>query len=301
MLFEPSLRVGAGAFLRVDGRGERMLKMVNVAIADVVVGDRCRKSPGDVSELAESIRRIGLVHPIILRPDMQLICGFRRLEACRRLEHADIRAIVSDDWDDIHAALQAERDENTCRKALTPLEMVAMKRLLAPIEKAAAKERKCEGQKSGGKARHQLGANSAPSSSDPKDRAKEHLRTRNKSRVRVARAIGVGHNTLRKMDAVASAAEADPSLLPLAEKMDKGELTPHAAYRAIKKGPKENEPKRKQRISFDLTSQAAQKIRDASDKLHGQLDKPTHSISIVNAQQSERDLWALIKKHLSTE
>ena len=48
---------------------------------EVIVEDRLRSDYGDVEELAESIWRNGLIHPICLAPNNRLIAGGRRLEA----------------------------------------------------------------------------------------------------------------------------------------------------------------------------------------------------------------------------
>lgn len=54
-------------------------------ISDVVVGRRVRKHIGDLSDLCESIEKIGLLHPIVVTPDNQLIAGLRRVAAFRKL------------------------------------------------------------------------------------------------------------------------------------------------------------------------------------------------------------------------
>ena len=55
------------------------------AIDSIVVGIRHRKDPGDLNPLMESIERIGLLQPITITPEGVLVCGWRRLEAVRRL------------------------------------------------------------------------------------------------------------------------------------------------------------------------------------------------------------------------
>ena len=47
---------------------------------------RFRQDLGDLKPLIESIKRHGLLHPIVLSEDNQLICGRRRLAAYMQLE-----------------------------------------------------------------------------------------------------------------------------------------------------------------------------------------------------------------------
>ena len=52
-------------------------------IADIRVGERIRQDFGRLSDLAESIRRQGLLQPVTLTKDGWLVAGHRRLLACR--------------------------------------------------------------------------------------------------------------------------------------------------------------------------------------------------------------------------
>jgi ParB family chromosome partitioning protein len=56
-----------------------------VAIDDIKVGPRHRRDPGDLHALAASIAAIGLLHPVSIDGDGNLLAGARRLEACKRL------------------------------------------------------------------------------------------------------------------------------------------------------------------------------------------------------------------------
>lgn len=58
-----------------------MLK--ELLIADITVGDRHRKDMGDLTALADSIRQEGLLQPIGVTEELQLVFGERRLRATR--------------------------------------------------------------------------------------------------------------------------------------------------------------------------------------------------------------------------
>lgn len=95
--------------------------MGTVSIADVRVTSVHR--PVDmvkVRELAESIRQVGLLHPITVTPDNGLVAGQHRLEGCRLLGWTEIPAVVIDlDGPDVELA---RIDENLRRNDLTVLE-----------------------------------------------------------------------------------------------------------------------------------------------------------------------------------
>ena len=77
----------------------------------------------DLSDLLESIRERGLLQPIIVRPrgdSFEVVAGNRRLEACKRLKHRKIKAMVLE-LDD-KTAYETAITENVQRRTLDPLE-----------------------------------------------------------------------------------------------------------------------------------------------------------------------------------
>lgn len=77
--------------------------------------DRARTNPGDLDGLATSMADVGLLQPIVVTADYELIAGYRRLTAAKKLGWEEIRVFVPETVDDIYAALRAERDENVRR------------------------------------------------------------------------------------------------------------------------------------------------------------------------------------------
>ncbi len=59
--------------------------MAKLPINKIKVRGRYRKNLGDIASLATSIKELGLLRPIVVRPDGRLIAGERRLAACKRL------------------------------------------------------------------------------------------------------------------------------------------------------------------------------------------------------------------------
>ena len=72
-----------------------------------------------VSELAESIKIVGLINPITVGNDNTLIAGAHRLEACRLLGFDEIECVVLD-CDELRTEL-VEIDENLIRNDLDPI------------------------------------------------------------------------------------------------------------------------------------------------------------------------------------
>jgi ParB family chromosome partitioning protein len=103
--------------------------VAEIAIDSIRVIKRIR--PADsakVLSLADSIKQLGLMNPISVRPDYQLIAGLHRLEACKKLGWTTIPAIIHDysaTNDGATAELLAELaeiDENLIRNDLTELQ-----------------------------------------------------------------------------------------------------------------------------------------------------------------------------------
>ncbi len=110
------------------------------AIEDIHVGERDRSDFGDVQELADSIASVGLLHPVVVTSDGTLVAGGRRLAAVELLGWSEVPVTVAANITDAETALRAEQDENTCRKALTPVEAARARerraRVLRPIAEA---------------------------------------------------------------------------------------------------------------------------------------------------------------------
>jgi ParB/RepB/Spo0J family partition protein len=125
-------------------------------IAAIKIGKRHRRDMGDVSGLAQSLQEVGLLHPIVVRPDGILIAGERRLHACKMLGLTEVPIRVVN----IDEIARGEFAENAYRKDFLPSEIDAIRRELEPIEKAPAKERMTLGKVSlgSGKTSDKIGA-----------------------------------------------------------------------------------------------------------------------------------------------
>jgi N6-adenosine-specific RNA methylase IME4 len=148
---------------------------------------------GDIASLAGSMAELGLLQPIVVRPDGILIAG--RLRAAERLGWETIRVTVVD----LDEIARGEFAENAVRKDFTLSEAVAIKRALEPIERGAAQKRM------------RAGKPSEKFSEGAKGNALD----------KIAKATGKHRTTLAKAEAIVDAAEAEPEKFSkLLEQMD---------------------------------------------------------------------------------
>ena len=88
----------------------------------------------------ESIEELGLLQPVTVTPDGVLVCGWRRLEAVRRLGWRTLKVWVRSGISDQLSHLLAQQDENEQRKPLTPVETArALRRDQGRCEKEDAR------------------------------------------------------------------------------------------------------------------------------------------------------------------
>ncbi|HCC32631.1 MAG TPA: hypothetical protein DEQ28_01835 [Clostridiales bacterium] len=98
-----------------------MAVSMEVPIDAIKVGVRLRQDMGDVAELAESIGRYGLLHPIVIDDENNLVTGARRLLACRSLGWTTTQAKRLGSLSEAERR-EIELEENLRRKDLTPYE-----------------------------------------------------------------------------------------------------------------------------------------------------------------------------------
>lgn len=127
--------------------------VAGLRITEVKIGDRARTNLGDIDKLMTSIAETGLLQPILVTRHNELISGWRRLEACRRLGWEGIPAVLADSLTEVVDQLRAERDETTCREPMAPSEMVALGLTIEELERTNAEARRTEGRIVGGRVR----------------------------------------------------------------------------------------------------------------------------------------------------
>ena len=98
-------------------------------LCDIKLKKRIRKNPGELQPLMESLRSHGLMNPVVVNSRFELIAGYRRLEAARRLGWEHIEATVLEKTGEL-PMLELEIEENVQRRDFSNEELAeGLKRL----------------------------------------------------------------------------------------------------------------------------------------------------------------------------
>jgi len=91
---------------------------MKVRIDNIIIKKRIRRDIGDISDLMESISKFGLLNPVTVTEEKELIAGYRRIQACKALGLEEIECRIVPVQSKIDKLL-IEADENMTRKDLT--------------------------------------------------------------------------------------------------------------------------------------------------------------------------------------
>ncbi len=95
---------------------------MQVRIKDIVVKERARGNEGDLESLMKSMEKHGQLNPIIINSKKQLIAGYRRLTAAKKLGWEKINATMLEITDKADM-LAIEIDENVQRLEFESLDL----------------------------------------------------------------------------------------------------------------------------------------------------------------------------------
>ena len=114
---------------------------MKILISEIKIGDRFRKDLGNLGPLMDSIKRHGLLHPVVITEDNQLICGRRKIAPYEAI------GIMEIDADTINLAdlSGAEADENIVRKNFTISEIAEVDERVREKFEAEARSREKKG------------------------------------------------------------------------------------------------------------------------------------------------------------
>ena len=170
-----------------------------IPIKDIIINNnngsnngRFRKEFGDIDTLAYNISQLGLLEPIVINENNELVDGQRRILAFEKLERTEIPFFRIN----LQEIVLGEFSANTLRKDWTLSEIVAIKRAIEPYERKKAKERMLSGK---------------PSVNLTKGRSLDSI----------GKIVGVSRNTIKKAEEIVIAAEQEPEKYQsLVEEMD---------------------------------------------------------------------------------
>jgi ParB-like nuclease domain len=185
-------------------------------ISEIKKSERHRKAMGDIDGLVASIETIGLLHPVVINKDNELIAGARRIVAFKLLRREEIPVTVVDI--DSAEIVLGEHAENEQRKGFTNSERVAIGK---EVERVIGNRK--------GRRTDLQPVQAACTSSALEVKAGQKTQT-----IAAAKAGFGNPETYRQAKAVVTAAEAEPEKFgALAEEMDaSGKVEP--AYKQPK-------------------------------------------------------------------
>jgi ParB family transcriptional regulator, chromosome partitioning protein len=179
-----------------------------MAISDIKIGTRFRKDSGDLRPLIDSIERHGLLHPVVVSEDNQLICGKRRIAAYMQLERSEIEINVVS----LSQAREAEADENVVRKNFTVEEIAEIDKFYREKEEAEAKQRQRTGKE-------------IHSGNFPRGRARQ----------KIAERIGISDRTLEKIRTIKEASTESDFTKEVWKKVATGKVKVDKGYNQVKR------------------------------------------------------------------
>jgi ParB-like chromosome segregation protein Spo0J len=195
-----------------------------VPLESIKVSERLDPARADlkIAELAESIRRFGLLHPLVVTPDRKLLDGRRRRAALELLaqqghhEPVLIRVRPAKTEDE---QLDIEWEGNAHTEAWSLEAKWEYYRRAKAREQAAAKERMAEGGRGKG------GPAGPPLEGEPKKGRAEDI---------AAEAAGLSRSSARRLDDIMEAVEANPDLAPLRDEVIRTEKI-NAVHRKLQR------------------------------------------------------------------
>ena len=204
--------------IRINPVYERLVTQLTskdtIPIKDIIIKERYRKEFGDIDVLADNISSVGLLQPVVINENNELIDGQRRILAYQKLGRNEISCFKID----LEKVFLGEFSANYYRKDWTISEMVAIKRAIEPYEKKKAKERMLSGK---------------PSVNLTKGRSIDS----------VGKIVGASRNTIKKAEEIVTAAEQNPEKYQsLVVEMD-SKKNVDKAHNKLKKDQKKEELK----------------------------------------------------------
>lgn len=241
------------------------MEVKQIPLSKIRVGERSRKDMGDLGSLMRSMHKRGLINPITVDAEGNLICGERRLRSAQDLGWEEIDCHVVSSMDEL-LALHLEKEENECRLEPTTEEKVRIGLRIETLEKPKADANREEGQKKGGRGRKKTHASNDAQVSSPV----------HKSEV-AAQQVGMSKKTYERARAVVSAADANPDNPAIQEAKEEMNATGkvYGSHQKVLGEVKEARAKKtKRRSDYDerrphpaSTMRAIEAIRLAVDQL----------------------------------
>jgi ParB family chromosome partitioning protein len=95
------------------------MKVKQVKIDEISIGERFREDHGDIESLVSSIQEKGVLQPITVDGRLNLLAGERRIKASVEAGLTKIPAVIREIGEDVIEAKEIELYENIHRKDFT--------------------------------------------------------------------------------------------------------------------------------------------------------------------------------------
>jgi ParB/RepB/Spo0J family partition protein len=234
------------------------LQSKKMKISSIIITDRTRKDLGNIASLAESISSFGLMLPVVINENNELIDGQRRIKACIQLGIKEVPIFRID----LKEIILGEFHANSNRKDFTPSERVAISQAVEKIlegqSRRVGRPRSDDSTSSkvsmstltsavtindehilNSKSIKNNAVNLTTFSSSP---SSSNYKLTGRIKDNVAKYLGVSRNTLDKEKKLIEAAKQAPEQFEeLRKKIDLGKISTHKAYNELQKQVKRNQ------------------------------------------------------------
>lgn len=110
------------------------MKVEKIPVDKIIIPERVREDMGNLEVLKESISKYGLLNPVQLDGDYNLISGHRRLQATKELGLSLIDACILKGLSKMER-FEIEMQENIIRKNLSEAEMIRSEQIKIKLRK----------------------------------------------------------------------------------------------------------------------------------------------------------------------
>lgn len=220
--------------------------MIYRLLDDIHIGDRLRTEVGDLTDLKDSIREHGLLHPVVIDDKDNLVAGYRRIQAYKEMGLDSIAVNVVS----VANIFKAQVEENQIRKDFTYEEEMRIADFLEPLVEKEAAERELAGVAITGEPYGNLPEGSdnndgmtlgdyiaeaergQTEESDEEDQPKSP--TKGNTRDIMAKSFGESGRTYEKKRKIWGQVQAGvPAAVELKEKIEKGQKSIESAWRTL--------------------------------------------------------------------
>jgi ParB family transcriptional regulator, chromosome partitioning protein len=106
---------------------------MKVDLLSIVIKKRVREDLGDMAKLKDSLVSVGLINPIILNDDLELLAGYRRYTAANELGWENIECRIISTESELEKFM-IEADENIIRKEFTHDELIKINKKIDELK-----------------------------------------------------------------------------------------------------------------------------------------------------------------------